>query len=219
MIVEPYQFILVVVFFIMLAKGTNGVGNGKTFFHSQQYNNDLMKLGEGWMEPGLWRPNFILDRSYLGDGDGKVLSDRIRIKLRQDKTLRLLNKHSRPKISFLWFGRQATNRDIAIDESKQAGLPSSNRIDGAWSFKDVMTANYGEVKFDILESDGDRIRHETITRWGQLDGYAAKMRDGIMYKYKFTERGIPLAPVPVGSFSVKVSPHRPILSRNFAPFE
>jgi len=78
----------------------------------------------------------------------------------------------------------------------------------------------GKVKLETREGPNEeKILHECKCEWGKLDSYAAKFKIGKISKYKTTETGVPLGTQPVGNFIIGVSPHRPLVSKEFTAFQ
>lgn len=76
------------------------------------------------------------------------------------------------------------------------------------------------VKIETREGPDDEIiRHDIRCDWGTMDGYAAKFRRGKILKYKMTEAGVPIGTYQVGTFTIRVSPHRPLISKEYIAFE
>jgi len=84
------------------------------------------------------------------------------------------------------------------------------------------------VKRRLLGGHGDdedggnakeKIRHDVFCEWGTLDGYSAKFRKGKIIKYKVTESGVPLGQYAVGTFSISISTHRPLVAKDFVAFQ
>lgn len=94
-------------------------------------------------------------------------------------------------------------------------------VDGTWWWQDGAPLNQGKVKLETRELKGaderEKIRHDVRCDWGTLDGYVPKFREGKILKYKF-EAGIPMAN-DAGTFTIKVSPHRPLVSKDFLAFQ
>ena len=68
------------------------------------------------------------------------------------------------------------------------------------------------------------MRHEARCEWGKLDGYAAKFKRGKLYRSRSSEitgkaNAIPLGMYNAGTFVIRVSPHRPMLSKDFLAFQ
>lgn len=70
--------------------------------------------------------------------------------------------------------------------------------------------------FDSKEKE--KYRHDVRCDWGTLDTYVPKFRVGKILKYKI-EAGLPIGTTPVGTFTIKVSPHRPLVSKDFLAFQ
>ena len=77
---------------------------------------------------------------------------------------------------------------------------------------------YSKLEIELYEND-KRTRHECRFRWGKLDGYAPLFREGKIMKYKQSAGGLPLGTRDVGTFIIKVSPHRPIISKDFLAYQ
>ena len=75
------------------------------------------------------------------------------------------------------------------------------------------------MTIETFENDDEKIRHDCRCDWGKLDGYAPLFRAGKIIKYKMTPNGIPIGTYVAGTFNIKVSPHRPIVSKDFLAFQ
>jgi hypothetical protein len=73
------------------------------------------------------------------------------------------------------------------------------------------------VKIDTIEEvdeeQSNRIRHDVRCDWGTLDGYAPRFRRGKISKYTLTGTEV------IGSLSIRVSPHRPLVGKDFLAFQ
>lgn len=102
----------------------------------------------------------------------------------------------------------------------RAAREKMDDIDGTWWWKDEGVL--GLVKLEVREGkeDSDRTRHDIRCEWGNLDGYAANFRKrGKVLKYKMTSAGVPIGEYPIGSFTIRVSPHRPMVSKEYIAFQ
>ena len=214
------------------------VYSSQDFFHqtSEQY-----KLSAGWQEPGLWRPKWIMYRTFdelPSDSNGekdqrKELKDKVVFKLRNDRTVKVFNSRNRPFLEIMK-PKVASERKkklfetgdeevLSIEEKWRKHNAESKvpeKIDGTWWWQDAAPLNQGVVKIETREGDGaDRIKHDVRCDWGTLDGYAAKFRTGKIFKYKMTDAGLPIGTYPVGTFTIRVSPHRPLISKEYIAFE
>jgi hypothetical protein len=147
-------------------KRKSNVQDAKDVFHtrSEQY-----KTQTGWQEPGLWRPKWIMDRTFT-DKEGEItVRDRIYLKLKPDKTIRVYSAASRPRIK--WLKSKAdkevkakkmfesgdekvtsTEEQIKMYEDEQDAF---NRIDGTWTFMDEIPAKSARVKIETAKTQGD----------------------------------------------------------------
>ncbi len=209
------------------------------FFHQAPEQH---KLTTGWQEPGLWRPKWIMYRSFeavptdSGNSDkqpGKVYRDKICFRMKNDRTLKLYNTKNRPFLEIMKPPIASEKKSklfetgdeevLSIKEKWEKSMAESEleeENDGTWWFQDAAPLNQGIVKIETREGeDAERIRHDIRCEWGTLDGYAAKFRTGKILKYKMTDAGVPLGTYPVGTFTIRVSPHRPLVSKEFIAFE
>lgn len=207
---------------------------GETFFHQAP---DQFKLSPGWQEPGFWRPKFIMERIFTTpEGDIEKV-DRVYFKLKPDRTMKIFKTGGRP---FLEIGRktekseeQRKKKMFEAGEKKKSDSAMKEftdqkvdeayfAIDGTWWWQDAAPLNQGKVKLETREGKkgGEivKIRHDVRCDWGELDSYVPKFREGKLLKYK-VERGIPVGTESCGTFTIKVSPHRPMVSKDFMAFQ
>jgi hypothetical protein len=201
------------------------------FFHQAP---DQHKLTPGWQEPGFWRPKFIMERVFTSPDGTPTHTDRLCFKLKPDRTMKIYRSSNRPL--FEMFKKQTeTEKKKKLFESGAEDVTSLKQqfetnkaddsffdVDGTWWWQDGAPLNQGKVKLETRENkeDGERekIRHDVRCDWGTLDGYVPKFREGKILKYKF-EAGIPMPNIHAGSFTIKVSPHRPLVSKDFLAFQ
>ena len=82
--------VLVMASFLVFANA----GLGFDYFHSPQ---DMPQFQPGWQEPGLWRPKWIMERTFVGDDGKKVIKkDKLIFKLKQDRTMKIFRQNKRP---------------------------------------------------------------------------------------------------------------------------
>jgi hypothetical protein len=163
--------------------------------------------------------------------------DRIYFKLKSDRTMKIF-KHDKKPLFELFRPQKESEKKKKLFESGNEEMTSFQdqfskskdvkdtffEVDGTWWWQDAAPLPQGKVKLETRELDKknnkkEMIRHDIRCDWGVLDGYAARFRRGKIYKYKMTEAGIPIGTYAVGSFSIKVSPHRPLVSKDFMAFQ
>ena len=205
------------------------LASGNNFFHQVPEQH---KLAPGWQEPGLWRPKWIMDRVFTSN-DGKILKkDRVYFKLKSDRTMKIYTTKSRP---LLEIGKKNNNKNkkkklFETGKEKMASLEDQYKsmksdesqftIDGTWWWQDASPLPQGKVKLETREgANKEKIRHDTRCDWGKLDGYAANFRIGKIFKYKLSESGVPLGDFQVGSFTIRVNPHRPLVTKEYVAFQ
>ena len=191
----------------------------------------MSHLLKGWQEPGFWRCKWIMEREFDDEEDEKKYPTRIAFKMKQDKSIQIFREERRPK--FEWFKKKKesekkrklfeTGDEKVLTKQEQFRLARKDKanvvIDGAWSWADAAPLNQGKVTIETLEADEEKIRHDCRCDWGKLDGYAPLFRQGKIIKYKLTPQGIPIGTFVAGTFNIKVSPHRPIVSKDFLAFQ
>lgn len=105
---------------------------------------------------------------------------------------------------------------------QEEGERDLHDVDGTWWWVDASPMNYAKVKLETRETGEDggteKVRHEVLSDWGTLDGYAFNFRRGKVIKPR-KEAGIPVGSRTVGLFTIKVSPHRPMVSKDFMAFQ
>eukprot|EP01041_Mallomonas_annulata_P001746 gene1746-3374_t len=197
---------------------------------------DQHKLVPGWQEPGLWRPKWIMDRYFDETDDTPAYSDRILFRLKPDRTMKVFSSKTRPivQISALAESSQKKKKlfETPEDESKSSAREEEveePKIDGTWHWQDAAPLpNQAKVKLETNEPcDSDdpngprtmKVRHDTRCEWGKLDGYAAKFKRGKILKYRSSEGGLPLGMYNAGTFIIRVSPHRPLVAKDFLAFQ
>lgn len=206
------------------------------FFHQSP---DIHKLSTGWQEPGFWRPKWIMERVFTAP-DGTIEKvDRVYFKLKPDRTMKICNSRRRTFLEI--FRKKDANEEkkkklFETGDEKTESLvkqfknkkvdESFFQIDGTWYYADAAPLNFANVKLETREipkngnknSKKELILHDTKCDWGTIDGYCPNFRPGKLYKYKM-EAGMPVGRYPVGSFTIKVSPHRPMISKEFLAFQ
>ena len=74
-------------------------GLGFDYFHAPQ---DMPQFQPGWMEPGLWRPKWIMERTFVDPETGKVVKkDKLIFKLKQDRTMKIYDQKKRPFLEIM----------------------------------------------------------------------------------------------------------------------
>ena len=217
--------------------GGGGGGGGDMGHHVMQ---DQHKLSTGWQEPGLWRPKWIMERSFAADettGEPAHV-DRVYLKLKSDRSLKVYSQKSRPRVELLKPRVEAEKKKKLFEtaaDSKEAEDVTASYLraqkaqeemafqvpDGTWWWQDATPLPGGKVKIETREGKDkeERIRHDCSCDWGTLDGYSAKFQAGKIFKYKMTETGVPLGTYQAGTFTIRVSPHRPLVGKDFLAFE
>lgn len=180
---------------------------------------------KGWQEPGLWRPKFILER-YFDEDEGEGFKERIYFKLKNDKTIQVFKPENRPKFELFKPKREIEMKKklfVGTNDDDDVKSTISNRkqeerrpIDGSWDWKNGAPMEYSKLQFQIVEN-GVKVRHECRFKWGKLDGYAPLFKEGKILKPSQT--GPPLATYNAGTFVIKVSPHRPIISKDYLAYQ
>ena len=219
-------------------------GEPKTpFFHQRQ---DQYKNQPGWQEPGLWRPRWIMERTfYATEEGGKEHSDRLYLKMKNDRTIKVYTSKTRPKFQWLKKAKQGgggrkeknmfeTGAEADLDVETQIKMKKLEEerlydADGTWWWQDEAPALTGKVKIEIRDKKKNtsedeetmegRTLHEGRCDWGKLDGYAALFRKGQMMKYKGGTGGVPFGTYKVGQWTMRANVHRPLISKEFVAFQ
>ena len=186
----------------------------------------------GWQEPGFWRPKWVMDREFDNEEDNEIYPKRIYFKLNSDKTVKVFKTEYRPKLEIGKEEKQRKekpkklfetgNEKVLTTEEKIHQLNKNKEkeevFDGGWTWADAAPLAQAKVTIETKECVKDKeekLRHDCRCDWGKLDGYAPLFRRGKIYKYKLTPAGIPIGTYAAGTFTVKVSPFRPIVSKDF----
>lgn len=164
----------------------------------------------------------------------KLKRDRVFFKLKSDRTMKIYRSDNRPILEFFKKKKEGekkknlfesgTEEMASIEEQIQAGAAkldeSYYNIDGTWWWQDGAPLNQGKVKLETREGkEKVKYLHDVKCDWGVLDGYAAKFRRGKISKYKMTDNGVPLGTTPIGTFTIRVCPHRPLVSKDYVAFQ
>ena len=104
------------------------------------------------------------------------------------------------------------------EELDAANNQMMNEIDGTWWWQDAAPMNYAQVKLETREK-GEKVRHEVLSDWGNLDAYAFNFRRGKIIKNRMGAKNLPMGSEMVGTFSIRVSPHRPMVGKDFLAFQ
>lgn len=193
---------------------------------------DQYKLNPGWQEPGLWRPRWIMDRVFDATEEEGEKRDRVYFKLKSDRTMKIFRSEKRPLLEIFKKRKEAEKRKKLFESGDEESssfkeqLDSTKldasfyEIDGTWWFQDASPLNGATVKLETREGpDREKVRHDVFCDWGALDGYAAKFRKGRIVKYKLTDAGLPIGTIAAGTFTIRVSGHRPLVGRDFLAFQ
>ena len=209
-------------------------------FHHQA--PDQHKLSPGWQEPGLWRPRWVMDRTFDATDDTPAREDRLYLKLKNDRTLKVIDSRKRPLLEIFKpkvvtekkkklfesdeedsgeAAAKAAEKEVAAKAAAAYNSPNGGgeeEVDGTWWWQDASPLKGGKVKLETREGK-DRIMHDGFCEWGVLDGYAARFKVGKILKYKMTEAGVPLGTYQAGNFMLRVNTHRPLVGKEFLAFE
>jgi hypothetical protein len=205
---------------------------------NQHSARDTHKAQIGWQEPGLWRPKWIMDRTFIPtEENGQPTKDRVHLRLKNDRTVKIYNQRSRPLLEWrkkriqkrttkkLFETDEDTDNEsstVAKEEDFDRNMPSSSpEEEGTWWWKDMAPLKQGNVKVELRDGDAPDtyLVHETYCDWGKLDPYVAKFRKGKIMRYRRNESGLPGKSEEVGSFIIKSSTHRPLVSKDFIAFQ
>jgi len=178
-----------------------------------------------------------MDREFDDEEDTKKYPKRIYFRMKNDKSIKIFNTEGRPKLELFRIKKESEKKkklfetgdekvmttEEAIRARRKAALAvEKEKVDGAWTWADAAPLNQAKVTIETRESgssEEDRIRHDVRCDWGKMDGYAPLFRQGKIVKYKVTPKGIPVGTFTAGTFTLKVSPHRPIVSKDFLAFQ
>jgi len=98
---------------------------------------DQQKSSPGWQEPGLWRPKWIMDREFTSAESKTVTRDRLYLRLKSDRTVKIYSQKSRPFLEW----RKKTPKD---EENKKKKL--FEETDGASSSEAESNAEDAQSK-------------------------------------------------------------------------
>ena len=202
----------------------------------QHMARDTHKAQVGWQEPGLWRPKWIMERTFFPSegADGRAVKerrDRVPLRLRNDRTVKLYTSRHRPLVELMKrkgpVKRSArklfeTEDDVGdVSSSPEEELETkTDSDDGTWWWRDLAPVKQGHVKVELKDEQGGAFfSHEAFCDWGKLDPYVAKFRRGKILRYRRNEAGLPGKMEEVGSFVMRVSLHRPLVSKEFLAFQ
>lgn len=219
---------------------------------SQHSAKDIHKTQAGWQEPGLWRPKWVMERFFTPptsttakkakratdaddlDATKVVKRDRLFLRLKNDRTVKLYTQSSRPLVEWrkkrvfrrasrkLFEAEEDSNAkaDESVSMSDEGEERDKGESEGTWWWKDLSPVKQGHVKIELRGEGDDFLVHETFCDWGKLDPYVAKFKRGKILKYKRSEAGVvPSSMEEVGHFYMKVSVHRPLVSKEFLAFQ
>lgn len=204
--------------------------NEDEHFHQRSEHHTMV----GWQEPGLWRPKWIMERQFITPNGTR--SDTIYIKLKNDRTIEFVDVKKRPFLLWRKPGKQnvpASPPQESIPSGKDALIKKAEQFAedfltsfGTWWWTDEAPLPTSRVVMETTEGEDqeDNYRYEIRCTWGDMDGYAAKFRLGQIYKYQGLPSGklgknLPLNAAHCGFFTLKVNPHRPLVSKDFLAFQ
>jgi hypothetical protein len=117
--ISDYVYSLLLLLCIGLQVVESG-GPGVDFFHQAP---DSYKMQPGWQEPGLWRPKWIMERSFVDEKSGVVVKkDKVCFKLKPDRTLKIYRHANRPWIEV--FKRKNEEKKKKLFETGEESLDS-----------------------------------------------------------------------------------------------
>mmetsp|Transcript_19705 Transcript_19705/g.19805 ORF Transcript_19705/g.19805 Transcript_19705/m.19805 type:complete len:241 (-) Transcript_19705:66-788(-) len=216
-------------------------------FHHQV--PDQHKYMPGWQEPGLWRPKWIMDRYFDEKDGVPAHRDRICFRLKSDRTMKFYQSQKRPflEITKADAQRNSDSKKKKLFETSMDGEDSNappppklttyldhepQDIEGSWHWQPAIPLpNQAKVKLETEETfeetnesiKREKIRHDIRCEWGKLDGYAAKFTRGKILKYRSakgpSKAGVPMGMYQAGTFTIRVSPHRPMIAKDFLAFQ
>jgi hypothetical protein len=201
------------------------------YFHQ---SSERYKLHAGWREPGLWRPKWIMERYFDATEDEAAKKDRVYFKMKANKLLKIFGMKSRPKVQLFKTKESSQTTKKLFETGEEEVLSTEQKLqkrrqmdgkpvenDGSWWWQEQNGGLEGFVKIETREGeDGEeRIRHDILCDFGKVDGYSVKFRRGKIFKYEYTDMGIPIKAYVAGSFIIKCNPHRPLISREFVAFQ
>jgi hypothetical protein len=101
-------------------------------------------------------------------------------------------------------------------------------VDGTWFLEVEGDGGTGQsllshmLKMEIVEGTGDTKetkRHDVRFDYCKLDRYASVFRRGNIFKYVCLVPGVPTDTKLIGTFAISVSPHRPMVSKEYMAFQ
>ena len=144
-----------------------GGGAAPEAFHHQA--PDQHKLSPGWQEPGLWRPRWVMDRMFDATADGQpVVEDRVYFKLKSDRTMKIHDQRSRPRLE-IFKAKVVAERKKKLFESEEDAAEAAaaaaaaaaealrkaqmeeDQVDGTWWWQDAAPLKGGKVKLETRE--------------------------------------------------------------------
>lgn len=178
-----------------------------------------------------------MDRYFDADPEEKNSTpkrDRIYFRLKQDHSVKIFKSDRRPFLEMAKpEGEKKEKKKKKLFETGDEEVKSFKdqfkaskidrsfyEVDGVWAWKDGAPRKVSQVQIETREGSGkEKIMHDVVCEWGSFDQYAAKFREGKILKYKMSKTGLPLGTKQIGSFSIRVSPHRPLVSKEFMAFQ
>jgi hypothetical protein len=173
-----------------------------------------------------------MDRYFDESEDEEHYPKRVYFKMKNDRTIKIFSTENRPKFELFKPKKELEKKrklfetgDEKILSMEEKIIASRNqalqeRIDGAWTWADAAPLNQAKVTIETIEGDSEeKIRHDCRCEWGKLDGYAPLFRPGKIVKYKLTPGGLPIGSYQAGTFTIRVSPHRPLIAKDFQAFQ
>jgi hypothetical protein len=177
--------------------------------------------------------NSLFRRVPYGDSDVVPgFADKVRLRFMEDKSVLVYGRH-RPWVSLAPFVDPRVSAAYTLasflhnnqDQGRLNGM--SEILDGAWDCRSAFDAGRPDLQFDIHQHASPNRRREhhfSTVSWddSQVDDMAATIMPGRIFTYQLNSwRGMPVPAgyKQIGSFSVKFSPHRPMVSKEFQAFQ
>ena len=168
-----------------------------------------------------------MEREFDDEEDEKKYPKKVAFKMKQDKSIVVFKETKRPRFELFKKKKESEKKKKLFETGDEKVLTKQEQfraarkakevfeIDGAWSW----VVDGGKMTIETREGDDEKVRHDCRVDWGTLDGYAPLFRPGKIVKYKLTPAGLPIGTYPAGTFSIKVSPHRPVVPKDFQAFQ
>ena len=119
---------------------------------------DQHKLSPGWQEPGLWRPRWVMDRSFDATDDEPAREDRVYFKLKSDRSMVVIKSENRPILEILKPKVETEKKKRLFEEEEEGEEEENGETEGAGA----NGKKAGSIKTKNQKQQGSASKSKTV---------------------------------------------------------